>query len=417
MSTIILYHHLGLGDHIMCNGIVREYCKKYNRVIIFSKPCNYPTVSFMYRDLPNLTIIKGDDTIAKEFIQSNTHKLQKQKCDEVKYIGFQNLDRNSGIPLEWQFYQIADVSFEKKWNSFFIKRDFEKERVFFKQIVPKNNYIFLHEDTSRKYRIKRNLINKNYHIITTNIKHTDNIIDYCTIIEKAKEIHVIDSSFMFLIDCLSYNNPDQKLYVHRYARENNEWQFPILKKDWHILITEPNILDPLKNFLERFSNFRLPILKQLLFKRVVRKIFRMAGWTMGRPKQTNIIALIRRYIPRKSFIIISLEKDKNDTYTSVAKTMGATKVITLDLNNIEKTISADVVLCSNVLSENFNPLNLLKKLSSITKQTLIFNIPSVKKNKKSFTSSNIESILARAGFEIREKHIYSLDTCLVCRVV
>ena len=97
--------------------------------------------------------------------------------------------------------------------------------------------------------------------------------------------------------------------------------------------------------------------------------------------------------------------------------MGATKVITLDLNNIEKTISADVVLCSNVLSENFNPLNLLKKLRSITKQTLIFNIPSVKKNKKSFTSSNIESILARAGFEIREKHIYSLDTCLVCRVV
>ena len=68
----------------MCNGIVREYCKRYDQVVIFSKPHNYPTISFMYRDLSNLTIIRGDDTFAKEFIQLNASKPKGQKYDEVK---------------------------------------------------------------------------------------------------------------------------------------------------------------------------------------------------------------------------------------------------------------------------------------------------------------------------------------------
>ena len=38
----------------------------------------------MYRDLSNLTIIRGDDTFAKEFIQLNASKPKGQKYDEVK---------------------------------------------------------------------------------------------------------------------------------------------------------------------------------------------------------------------------------------------------------------------------------------------------------------------------------------------
>ncbi|TSD03479.1 MAG: hypothetical protein Athens071416_160 [Parcubacteria group bacterium Athens0714_16] len=421
MSTIILYHHLGLGDHIMCSGIVREYCKKYDRVAIFSKSHNYPTVSFMYRDLKNITVIKGDDAFARKFISDNTSKFSRDKYDQVRLLGFQHLDRHSGIPLEWQFHQIAGVPFEKKWSNFFIKRDFEKEQRFFEQVAPQREYVFLHEDVLRKCIIKRKLINKDYIIFTPDIKFTNNIIDYCTIIEKAKEIHVIDSSFMFLIDCLPYNNPNQKLYVHRYARENNEWQLPILKKDWHILITEPSRLDPLKNFLERFSNFKMPILRQLFFKRVIRKIFRTMGWIMGRPKQTNVIALIRRYVPGKSFIVISPEKDKNNMYVSTAKIMGTTKATIVDLNTEEKITPADIIFCSSIFSENSNPLDLFKKLRLITNQILIFNTTSILKtsNKKTkgFISNDIKSMLMQTGFEIREEHILPLDACFVCRAI
>ncbi|PCI30376.1 hypothetical protein COB55_00205 [Candidatus Wolfebacteria bacterium] len=422
MSTVILCHHLGLGDHVMCHGIVREYCKKYSKVLIFSKPHNYDSVSFMFRDIANLAIAKGDDTTMKEFIQLNTSKFQGLKYDEVKAIGFQHLNRESGIPLEWQFYQIAGVPFEKKWSSFFINRDIEREKALFEKIAPKEDYVFLHEDTSRKYIIKRNLINKNYALVTPGIELTSNFSDYCSIIEKAKEIHVIDSSFMFLIDCLPYNNPDQKLYIHRYARENNEWQLPILKKDWHIFIEEPSKLDPLKNLIKRLSNLKTPIFIHIFLKRAVRKIFKILNWSMNRPKQTDILALIRRYVPGKSFIAISSEKSNDTAYISAAKIMGATKTGIITLNTLEKVESADIVFCSSSLLTNPNLLELLKKLRTITNQTLILSIPSAvntlnKKGLTGITLSDTGSVFTQAGFEIREKHILPLDSCLVCRAV
>lgn len=235
MSSILLYHHLGLGDHIMCHGIVREYCKKYDRVGIFSKPHNYPSVSFMYRDLSNLIIIKGNDDYAKKFIFLNKLKLGKYRYHTVKIVGHEYLNRTSNVPLEQQFYQVAGVDFTKKWENFFVKRDAAKEESIFKKVSLGNEYVFIHEDTERGFKINRTYVNKNYAVFTPDKKLTDNIFDYCLIIEKANEIHVIDSSFMFLIDCLPYENPTQKLFIHRYARENEEWLLPVLKKSWNII--------------------------------------------------------------------------------------------------------------------------------------------------------------------------------------
>ncbi len=236
MSKILIYHHLGLGDHFMCHGIVREYCKKYDKVGLFCLPHNFSSVSFMYKDLKNLEIIKGDDNFAREYIKNNQNKNNEEKYDEVKIIGFENLNRLSQISLERQFYKIAGVDIEKKWSSFYVERDYKKEEELYKKIIDDENYVFIHEDNTRNFSIEKNKIDKKYKLITADKKMSDNVFDYCTIIERAKEIHVIDSSFMFLIDCLPYENKNQKLFVHRYARENSPWKLPILKKDWHIYL-------------------------------------------------------------------------------------------------------------------------------------------------------------------------------------
>src|SRR3989344_7490290 len=419
MSSILLYHHLGLGDHFMCHGIVREYCKKYEKVGIFCYAHNYPTVSFMYRDLPNLTIIQGDDAAAKEFIGQNASRSGKSKYDEVKIIGFQNLNRNDGIPLEWQFYQIAGVPIEKKWDSFFIKRDFKKEQALFKKVAPKGDYVFIHDDIPRKYVIKKELINKNYTMFTPGKESTNNIIDYCTIIEKAKEIHVIDSSFMFLIDCLPYSNPNQKLYIHRYARDNNEWQLPILKKDWYIFIERHDKREPVRDLLQKLSNSSVSMLNTTLVKRVVRKIFMTMNWSMIRPKRPDLKALIQRYVPGKSLAVISTERTAKNPYVAAAQETGA---ITINTTTIEKAVSADIVFYSEMSSKNPNSFVLFNQLRSLTNQILILNTPSViktsnKKSKGDLTPGDIESMLNQAGFKIREKHLFPLETCFVCRAV
>ena len=45
---IYIYHHLGLGDHIICNGLVRFLQKKHNQVSLFCYQHNIENVSFMY---------------------------------------------------------------------------------------------------------------------------------------------------------------------------------------------------------------------------------------------------------------------------------------------------------------------------------------------------------------------------------
>jgi len=284
MSSIFLHMHLGLGDHIICHGIVREYCKKYDRVGIFCHPHNYQSVSFMYRDLKNLEIMQGSEKDAREFARQGG-RGNKHAFDEMKIVGFENLDGNSGELFEKQFYRLAGVDFSKKWDSFFVERDREREEVLWEKVAPRGEYVFLHEDSPRNYRIERRMIDSRYPIVTANPKTASNAFDYCTVIERAKEIHVIDSSFMFLVDCLSYRNPDQKLYVHRYARENTAWKLPVLKKDWEILTLASTENGRFSTFLDSVEGL---FLHYPPFKRVTRKIYRTLGWRTRAQKRGSI---------------------------------------------------------------------------------------------------------------------------------
>ncbi|TSC63505.1 MAG: hypothetical protein Athens041674_72 [Parcubacteria group bacterium Athens0416_74] len=246
MYSVLLYTHLGLGDQIMCNGFVREYCGKYDRVSVFATPRTYTSVQFMYRDLSNLEIIKLDAPLIPAYIEQH-----RANYAEIKKIGYDALQRDPHTRFEKEFYALAGVDFKKKWESFHVVRDHVRERYLFERIAPKTPYAFLHEDSGRRYLIKRRMVASDLPIVEPDPMLTENIFDYCSIIENAREIHVIDSSFMFLIDCLPYENPSQKLYVHRYARQNSDWHLPVLKKNWTILgINTPSLW---KRILDRLA--------------------------------------------------------------------------------------------------------------------------------------------------------------------
>lgn len=233
MSSILLDHHSKLGDNIICNGLVREYCKKYERVGIFCIPRYRTSVSFMYRDLPNLTLVMVRDHRQTQYFRAlNALHFAPSHWDEIRDI--QN-DTETGIPAERQFYGLAGIPHEKKWSSFFVKRDTKREEVLFEQIVSGQPYQFVHDDAIYGGAMDPQKMSSTLPLVRVEKNLTDNIFDYCSVIEKAAEIHVVDSVFMFLVDCLPYSNPKQKLFVHRYARANPPWNLPVLKKDWIIL--------------------------------------------------------------------------------------------------------------------------------------------------------------------------------------
>src|SRR6266481_6209875 len=220
MSSLLLYHHLGLGDHIILNGLVRHYAKRYERIGLFAKPHNFVSVAFMYRDLPNLSVIPADDRTAERLIFWNRLTLGMRRYDQVIRIGFNNLNRGNGLQFEEQFYQQACLPLSALWDNFYVQRDPAREDALTQKIGLPPTYIFVHEDSARRYTIERERIPAGLTVFTPEKSFTENIFDYCGIIERAHEIHVIDSSFMFQIDCLPYRTAGQKLFVHRYARVN-----------------------------------------------------------------------------------------------------------------------------------------------------------------------------------------------------
>ena len=65
-----LYHHLGLGDHIICNGLVRSLVttEDYYRLIV--KEHNLGSVQFMYRDLKNLECVPVKNDLEANYLLS-----------------------------------------------------------------------------------------------------------------------------------------------------------------------------------------------------------------------------------------------------------------------------------------------------------------------------------------------------------
>jgi hypothetical protein len=228
MNKLAVYHHLGLGDMLICAGMIRHFYQTCDELTIFCKKHNLTSVKFMYRDLQNLKIISvSDDCEAVEFINSNIHET-----DNLKVIGFNKLNSNLNISFDQQFYEMANIPHDHKWSKFFIERDSQKEQIVYDSLVKDDDYIFIHEDVKRNFTINRSKINTNLNVVIPDTNITPNIFDYISVIENAKEVHCIDSSFISMVDLLNVND---HLFYHKYARTPNSTFFvPSLKLNWTV---------------------------------------------------------------------------------------------------------------------------------------------------------------------------------------
>ena len=217
---------------MVCNGLIREYCKKYDCVGLFCFPFYQPSVSFMFRDLPNLrTEITRSHKETKRFLLLNTLGLSRRHYDESKMIG--SFNQETGVQYQQQFYKMAGLNFSTMYDSFFVERDRAREQALCKKINLPARYAFVHDDA--RFPINETRLPSSLPIIRADMTLTDNVFDYCSVIEQASEIHVIDSVFMFIVDFLPSEPSPQKRVAHRYTRSNSPWNLPVLQKEWQIL--------------------------------------------------------------------------------------------------------------------------------------------------------------------------------------
>ena len=88
-NNFFIYHHLGLGDHFHCNGVVRFLIQKKHlnkNIKLFAKKKYSEMVKFMYRDIENLEIVPISNDEKKEEDDVNSHISQN---DIIEKIGFE----------------------------------------------------------------------------------------------------------------------------------------------------------------------------------------------------------------------------------------------------------------------------------------------------------------------------------------
>jgi hypothetical protein len=229
-DDLYIYHHLGLGDHLICHGIVRYFCNEYNdvNVYLFVKPHNHDSVQFMYHDLKNLKLIQGYDQDADRYLSEHNIQNFLKIGFSNTFFGNNNFDKG--------FYAQVGVPFENRWDLFYVERDLNKEKTIYDYYNINSEYVFLHDDSrfviNDKYK-------KDVNYISPKIGLTTNIFDYLTLIENSQEIHCIESSFLFLIDSMIKG---KKVFIHRYSRGYSDAEKPLLSDNNEYFIIKMNML-------------------------------------------------------------------------------------------------------------------------------------------------------------------------------
>lgn len=211
MGKIFVKQHLGLGDNIIHNGMVRLIAlfNFNNKIIVPSKPHNYENIKFMYRDVTNIEVIEVIDDIDMDI------NIYNNKYDTVISTHLVNSNNQYSYDdyFDDSFYLNINMDPSVKKTFFHIQRDLNKENEVYSELVnPNEEYIFLHEKPDSGVVINRDFLPKDVKIIYADPKYK--IFDLLTVIERAKECHFISSSFISLMLCKKYN---QNVYAHMYS--------------------------------------------------------------------------------------------------------------------------------------------------------------------------------------------------------
>ena len=255
-KTCIFLFHLSTGDNFTMYAAVRHFQKIYKDVYIACLHRNRNTVGQLYQPYENVHVIICDETYnhylaPSQFIEQ--YKLQLPNSD-VLVSGYYDPQFNGGNGFWERFYTQLNLPYRTRYEYEAINRNKERELNLYKLVVSKygEKYIFLHDHRNIEYQhysIRSNVQveselpvfhpNFNYYDgLVNNCKYhawsselmSDNLLDYCTLIENATEIHVSDSAFSCLMPFLDLKNVKKKciytagLDVVSYHDEYKNWE-------------------------------------------------------------------------------------------------------------------------------------------------------------------------------------------------
>jgi len=233
---VLLINHLGMGDQIVLNGMIRKMLTDNNELKIFLPTLihNQENVKYMFRDLKRLKTVPVESIVdmnsksarfCGKIISTFSNSARASECYKGYYLNF----------FEDSFYHVIGMNPKIKTEYFHIERNYAREIEVYneltKDIDKKAGYIFMHEDRKRGIIIDRSKIR--WQIPIVDAKKKFKFFDLLYTIEQAKECHVISSSFLSLFMCNKFN---KNVVAHMYTNRRRMKFAKFITKDKKIRV-------------------------------------------------------------------------------------------------------------------------------------------------------------------------------------
>lgn len=234
--NIFILHHLGLGDQIMLNGMVRHFLEEHN-VKLLCKYTHKSSVEFMYKDVPknklSFEFVETTDSatiwnIAKKHNEKENYKvlaLATYGVSDDAWRFFTNLNGTDFTNWAHGVYIQAGINPMYMYTKFKVDRDPLREQdLFDKYELANKRYIFIHDDKDRnqlntRHRTDLEIFRPHSQLIDSKgvfFKCDDsNIFDFIKILESAEEVHCMNSSYNWMIELMKINDKS-KNYFHTW---------------------------------------------------------------------------------------------------------------------------------------------------------------------------------------------------------
>ena len=226
-KNLYIHHHLGLGDHFDCNGMVRYILEKtpFEEVKVFCKDINFSLVKEMYEDNKNIEVIS---------LKSNPDlygKFDSNEYSQVKTIIDENTVSVSSLSEILEYGEKHDTVLLVVGHGFY------------KSVKGKNCWEIFYDQVGIPYEIRKDYfyvksfeINKTYlsndKLLVIENDVSENIFNFIGVIRKAQEVHCMESSFKTLVDI--YCDQD-KLFFHDFRGHPLGFQS---NKNWKVISYE-----------------------------------------------------------------------------------------------------------------------------------------------------------------------------------
>ena len=239
-TGIYILGHQGIGDHILCSGIYRYYAKRFKHCVIPVFGEKTAILRDLLKDVNNIQLIRFNSELWQMKMEAHRDLLRIFGYESLN-LGYNGKDffEDPDKRLDENYYAQANLPLENRWNSFKYVRNVEKEIELYNLLgCSKQPYIFVHDDSSRKFNVDETRLPSGFKIIRPDLSLAGNFsfFDYIHIIENAYQIHVMESSFGALIESLDIDVPK---FAHRYARPEakNDYRHEFTyRTNWTVLL-------------------------------------------------------------------------------------------------------------------------------------------------------------------------------------